>query len=197
MRRNVGRNDAAAGKLSTTIIPDELLNSLGQLANETITVTGISTESILNLLKLLRAKPSSRVFNRLKKFLDFAGEGIGTILTTTILPILPRNPKDPVDGFLQVNESDHDDTTTTRTTIMGYITVPIPQLLTTTLGEHNATMSRKKGAHKSAKAAEVEAVGATGQGGEAGIACEGRCGGVGRLDVVEEISDVVVTKGVE
>ncbi|GIX65929.1 uncharacterized protein BcabD6B2_53640 [Babesia caballi] len=58
-------------------------------------------------------------------------------------------------------------------------------LVTTTVGENNATMSRQKGAHKSAKAAKVEAVGATGQGGESRVAGEGGCGGVGGVDVVE------------
>ncbi|GIX62832.1 uncharacterized protein BcabD6B2_22670 [Babesia caballi] len=65
------------------------------------------------------------------------------------------------------------------------------------LGESIANMSRQKGAHNSAKAAEVEAVGATGQCPEARVAGEGGSGGAGGLYSVEEISDVVVTKEVE
>ncbi|GIX61955.1 serine-tRNA ligase [Babesia caballi] len=44
-------------------------------------------------------------------------------------------------------------------------------------------MSRQKGAHKGAKTAEVEAVGATGQGGEARVTGEGWGGWAGGLDV--------------
>ncbi|GIX61155.1 pseudouridine synthase [Babesia caballi] len=69
----------------------------------------------------------------------------------------------------------------TRTTMIDYITVPI-SLLVTTLGENNANMSRQKGAHKRAKAAEVEAVGATGQCPEARVAKEGGRVGAGGLD---------------
>ncbi|GIX63494.1 uncharacterized protein BcabD6B2_53780 [Babesia caballi] len=78
---------------------------------------------------------------------------------------------------------DQGDTTTTRPTTVYYITVPISLLVTTALGENYVTISRQKGAHKRAKAAEVEAVGATGQCGETRIASEGGGGGAGGLDV--------------
>ncbi|GIX61584.1 hydroxymethylglutaryl-CoA lyase [Babesia caballi] len=65
------------------------------------------------------------------------------------------------------------------------------------LGDNNVIMSRQKGAHKSADAAEVKAVGATGQSSGARVACEGGGTGAGGLDVIEEISDVIVAKGVE
>ncbi|GIX62996.1 phenylalanine-tRNA ligase subunit alpha [Babesia caballi] len=58
-------------------------------------------------------------------------------------------------------------------------------------------MSRQKGAYKRAKAAKVEAVGASAQGGKARVAGEGRGGGTGGTNVVEEISDVVVANEVE
>ncbi|GIX62505.1 dUTP diphosphatase [Babesia caballi] len=67
----------------------------------------------------------------------------------------------------------------------------------TALCEQHDTTSRQKGAHKGAKAAEVEAVSSTGQGGEARVAEEGRAGRAGRFYDVEEISDVVVTNEVE
>ncbi|GIX61333.1 elongation factor Ts [Babesia caballi] len=89
--------NAAAGKFTTLVIPDELPKSVGQFGNETIRMR---TQSFLNIIHLL-TKPSSRVFNRLKKFLDFAGEVIGT--TTT--PILPSHPQDPVYGLLQVGRA--------------------------------------------------------------------------------------------
>ncbi|GIX64667.1 uncharacterized protein BcabD6B2_41020 [Babesia caballi] len=71
---------------------------------------------------------------------------------------------------------------TTPTAMIDYITVPISLLLTTALGENSATLSRQKGAHKGAKAAEVEAVGATGQCPEARVTGEGGGGGTGGLD---------------
>ncbi|GIX63003.1 60S ribosomal protein L12 [Babesia caballi] len=49
--------------------------------------------------------------------------------------------------------------------------------------EDKGTVSRQKGAHKGAKAAEVEAVGATAQGGEARVAGEKWAGRAGRLDL--------------
>ncbi|GIX66142.1 3-oxoacid CoA-transferase subunit B [Babesia caballi] len=81
--------------------------------------------------------------------------------------------------------------------MLDYITVLILLLLTTALSENNATLSRQKGAHKSAKASEVKAVGATAQGSEARVPGEGGCGGAGGLDTVEGVSDIVVTKEVE
>ncbi|GIX64680.1 uncharacterized protein BcabD6B2_41150 [Babesia caballi] len=58
-------------------------------------------------------------------------------------------------------------------------------------------MSRQKGAHNSAKAAEVEAVGATGHGSGARVAGEGGSDGAGGLDVVYGVSYVVVTNAIE
>ncbi|GIX65457.1 succinate-semialdehyde dehydrogenase [Babesia caballi] len=58
-------------------------------------------------------------------------------------------------------------------------------------------MSRQEGANKSAKAAEVEAVAATGQCGEPRVAKEGRGGRDGGIYSVEEISDEVVANEVE
>ncbi|GIX61898.1 uncharacterized protein BcabD6B2_13330 [Babesia caballi] len=100
----------------------------------------------------------------------------------------------------QAGDSDQDeqgDITTTRTTMIDYITVPISLLVTTALGEDNVIMLRQKGTHKSAKAAEVEGVSSTGQGSDSRVAKEGRGGGASGLNLVEGVSDVVVTKEVE
>ncbi|GIX63228.1 uncharacterized protein BcabD6B2_26630 [Babesia caballi] len=96
------------------------------------------------------------------------------------------------------DDRDHDNqgyiTTTPPTT--DYITVPISLLLTTALGENYVTLSRQKGAHKGGKAAEVEAVGTTAQGGDAREAGEGGGGGAGGLDGVKRIRDTIVTDAI-
>ncbi|GIX64671.1 VacJ family lipoprotein [Babesia caballi] len=122
MRCHVSGQNASAGKLSTIIIPNELLKPLGQLGNKgTISLS----QSCYNLTDLL-TKVAINVFNFVKKFLNL-------------------------------------------------------------FGENYVTTSRQKGAHKSAKAAEVEAVCPTGQGGCPRVAEEGRGGGAGGLDVVSII----------
>ncbi|GIX61452.1 6,7-dimethyl-8-ribityllumazine synthase [Babesia caballi] len=84
----------------TTLIPNELLESVGQLANKSF---AIRLQGILNLLKVL-IKLGIRPLNIVKELFDGVGEGIDGIiaLTIRIMPILPRHPKDPVDGLLQV-----------------------------------------------------------------------------------------------
>ncbi|GIX64817.1 armadillo-like helical protein [Babesia caballi] len=155
--RDVRGQNAAAGKFGSgitkhsTLIPNELLKSFGQLGNEA--TTGISIQSLLNLSKLC-TKLGFGLFNALKKVLNLLGKfSDGPTSTTRNLPILTR--------------------------------------------DNNITRSRQKGAHESAKATEVEAIGATGQGGCARVAEEGGFRGAGGLDVVEEISDVIVTKEVQ
>ncbi|GIX62391.1 uncharacterized protein BcabD6B2_18260 [Babesia caballi] len=76
MRRNVGRSDARAGDSRSviiikhsTIIPDELLKSVGQTFNETILV---STQSLNNLPDLLTMRCCGTL-NRLKKLLNLLG----------------------------------------------------------------------------------------------------------------------------
>ncbi|GIX62604.1 reticulon-like protein B8 [Babesia caballi] len=135
-------------------IPNELRQPLGQLGNRIISTT---IQSFLNILNLW-TKLGIRLCNIPKKILNFTGEGFDGFLTTTILPILPRHPEDPVDGLLQVGGSHK-------------------------RGENNVTMSRQEGAHKGAKAAEVEAVGATAQGVEARVAGEGWAGRAGGVEV--------------
>ncbi|GIX61088.1 SEC-C motif-containing protein [Babesia caballi] len=101
MLRDVSGKDTAAGKLATTIIPNELLKSVGQFGNEA-TGTTIS-QSIFNLRKL-QTKAGARTMNRLKKLRNLLGEGSGTIFIGS-LPILPRHPQDPVDGLLEVGRA--------------------------------------------------------------------------------------------
>ncbi|GIX64927.1 glycoside hydrolase [Babesia caballi] len=86
-------------KLST-IIPNELLKSIGQLGNETGTTRSQSLNNLINI----HTSPGCRVSNVTEKFRNFAGEGLDRLLTLTtrILPILPRHPQDSVDGLLQV-----------------------------------------------------------------------------------------------
>ncbi|GIX64914.1 IS110 family transposase [Babesia caballi] len=101
MRRHVGRCNARAGKVAigitgSSLIPDELLQSLGQLGNEASTT---STQCLNNLINIL-TKLGLRFSNFTKKVLNLVGEGFDGLITTT--PILPRDPQDPVDGFLQV-----------------------------------------------------------------------------------------------
>ncbi|GIX62772.1 thiamine-monophosphate kinase [Babesia caballi] len=190
MRRNVGGRYAGASDfrsaVTTPVIPNELPKSVGQLANETIIGT-TSTQSLPNLLNMLRTDTRTSNFNWFKKMLNLLGEGcdgIRTILTTRSLPVLPGHPQDPVYGLLQVGGAVRQ-----RRVLVS--------LLVTTLGENIVTATRQKGAHKCAKAAEVKAVGATAQGGETRVAEErGRAGAGGHYGV-EEISDVVVTKEVE
>ncbi|GIX63401.1 uncharacterized protein BcabD6B2_28360 [Babesia caballi] len=96
---HVRGQNAAAGDygsaLASSVISNELPKSVGQIANETITQ---STYNLFNVLTIF----GSRLFNFFEKPLNFLGEVRGTILTTLILPILPRHPQDPVYGFLQV-----------------------------------------------------------------------------------------------
>ncbi|GIX62994.1 flagellar assembly protein FliH [Babesia caballi] len=105
MRRHVGGCDARAsdfpsGISTASFIPDELLKSPGQLGNETITRTSVQS---LNYLPDLCTKIGIRLSNFFEKFLNFLGEGIGTIPTTA--PILARHPQDPVNGLLQVGRA--------------------------------------------------------------------------------------------
>ncbi|GIX65078.1 FecR family protein [Babesia caballi] len=107
MRHNVGRGDASAGNetvgITTRVIPNELLKSLGQTGNKSTTI-----QSLLNLLKL-RAKPGISTINSIKELFNLAGEGSDGCITTstpnTTTAILPRHPKDPVDGLLQVGRA--------------------------------------------------------------------------------------------
>ncbi|GIX65940.1 SNARE-dependent exocytosis protein (Sro7), putative [Babesia caballi] len=114
MRRHVGRSNARAGNLAglitvttkvLTIIPNELLQSLGQLANKTIS-TGIRVQSLNNLLKL-HTKTGCRVSKVTEKLCNFSGQGFDGLFTLTVLtlPILPRHPQDPVNGLLQVGRA--------------------------------------------------------------------------------------------
>ncbi|GIX63234.1 ribosomal protein S2 [Babesia caballi] len=98
--RDVSGQNTAAGNFSVTtrVIPNELLKPVRQLGNKAI---GATSQSTHNLLKL-STKPGARTFNFTKKILDFLREGIGRSIITTNLPILARNPEDPVDGLLQV-----------------------------------------------------------------------------------------------
>ncbi|GIX64380.1 AMP-dependent synthetase [Babesia caballi] len=86
--------------IAPLLIPNELLKSLGQLANKT---TLTITQSTYNMLKLL-TKPGINTFNFFKKLFDCFGEGSGTIITTT-LPILPRHPQDPINRLLRVGRA--------------------------------------------------------------------------------------------
>ncbi|GIX61414.1 sigma-70 family RNA polymerase sigma factor [Babesia caballi] len=73
MRRNVGRCNAGAGDMTmgitATLIPDELLKSVGQLGNEIIAGTIQSLSNLPNI----RTKPNIRYFNTLKKLLNMLG----------------------------------------------------------------------------------------------------------------------------
>ncbi|GIX64811.1 ROK family protein [Babesia caballi] len=104
MSGNVGGRNAGAGNKAViiiTLITNELLKSFGQLGNEA--TTGISIQSLLNLSKLC-TKLGFGLFNALKKVLNFLGQGSdGSVITPTA--ILPRNPQDPVYGFLQVGRA--------------------------------------------------------------------------------------------
>ncbi|GIX64971.1 diguanylate cyclase [Babesia caballi] len=82
----------------TRLIPNELLKSVGQLGNKFSII-----ESFLNILNIC-TKPGSRALNLLKKLLNVIGERSGTSIITTT-PILPRHPKDPVDGLLEVGRA--------------------------------------------------------------------------------------------
>ncbi|GIX63004.1 ATP-dependent DNA helicase [Babesia caballi] len=105
MRRNVGRRYAGAGDFTNstgttteaaTIIPNELLKSLGQTLDQTTI-----TQSLLDLSTIHTYLGTIR-FNFLKKLLNLFGQfidGLSTLLTTLILPILPRHPQDPVYGL--------------------------------------------------------------------------------------------------
>ncbi|GIX66043.1 uncharacterized protein BcabD6B2_54790 [Babesia caballi] len=99
MLRHVSGQNAAACDFSTTIIPKELLQSLGQLANETIMIVPQCLLDILNLC----TKIGVGHLNFLKQLLNMLGECIGSaVITATLTPILPGHPQDPVDGLLQV-----------------------------------------------------------------------------------------------
>ncbi|GIX64794.1 armadillo-like helical protein [Babesia caballi] len=107
--RDVRGQNAAAGKFGSgitkhsTLIPNELLKSFGQLGNEA--TTGISIQSLLNLSKLC-TKLGFGLFNALKKVLNLLGKfSDGPTSTTRNLPILTRHPQDPVDGLLQVGRA--------------------------------------------------------------------------------------------
>ncbi|GIX61593.1 uncharacterized protein BcabD6B2_10280 [Babesia caballi] len=63
-----------------TIIPNELLKSLGQFGNETVLTI---TQSLLKL----RTKFGIRLFNFLKKPLNLLGEDIVTLKDDTELPL--------------------------------------------------------------------------------------------------------------
>ncbi|GIX65482.1 DNA polymerase I [Babesia caballi] len=84
--------------IAPLLIPNELPKSLGQIGNKLTTI-----QSLNNPLNIHNS-PGCRVFDVTEKLLDFAGEGIGTTLTTTA-PILPRHPQDPIDGLLQVGRA--------------------------------------------------------------------------------------------
>ncbi|GIX66407.1 uncharacterized protein BcabD6B2_58430 [Babesia caballi] len=155
----IGRTDTLIGVLYnsvTTIIPNKLLKSIGQLANKSI---AIRLQGILNLFNFL-TKPRLRPFDTTKKPLNGFGEFRSTITTTAILP---SHPRDPVDSLLQVG----------RAVIRWF-----------DRGEHKGTTSHQKGVEKCAKAAEVETVGPTGKGGCARVAGEGGHGGAGFLELV-------------
>ncbi|GIX62587.1 uncharacterized protein BcabD6B2_20220 [Babesia caballi] len=82
--RDVSGKNAGAGKLSSSItttwlIPNELLQSLGQLGNE---ASRTRSQSLLNIINLI-AKSGIRTFNRIKQLLNFIGEGLSTILAST------------------------------------------------------------------------------------------------------------------
>ncbi|GIX64748.1 uncharacterized protein BcabD6B2_41830 [Babesia caballi] len=75
MRRHVGRSDSSAGDfrsaVTTPVIPNEVLQSLGQLGNKASTTTR-TVQSAYNLLKP-RTKPGAKTFNFTKQALNLLG----------------------------------------------------------------------------------------------------------------------------